>query len=105
MLVAYACSYGVTEIHLLSMEKKEQLMYNETVCKFVPVSVYNEEVLMKIEGMNKSDWLMLVLIAVVMTLTDFNNLQTIDYVLIVSVVAWLIMLGIRLYVVNVRNKR
>ncbi|HAQ55395.1 MAG: hypothetical protein J6N55_11530 [Anaerovibrio sp.] len=60
---------------------------------------------MKIEGMNKSDWLMLVLIAVVMTLTDFNNLQTIDYVLIVSVVAWLIMLGIRLYVVNVRNKR
>ncbi len=87
------------------MEKKEQLMYNETVCKFVPVSVYNEEVLMKIEGMNKSDWLMLVLIAVVMTLTDFNNLQTIDYVLIVSVVAWLIMLGIRLYVVNVRNKR
>lgn len=80
-------------------------MYNETVCKFVPVSVYNEEVLMKIEGMNKSDWLMLVLIAVVMTLTDFNNLQTIDYVLIVSVVAWLIMLGIRLYVVNVRNKR
>lgn len=87
------------------MEKKEQLMYNETVCKFVPVSVYNEEVLMKIEGMNKSDWLMLVLIVVVMTLTDFNNLQTIDYVLIVSVVAWLIMLGIRLYVVNVRNKR
>ncbi|MBE6105892.1 MAG: hypothetical protein E7196_06025 [Anaerovibrio lipolyticus] len=80
-------------------------MYNETVCKFVPVSVSNEEVLMKIEGMNKSDWLMLVLIAVVMTLTDFNNLQTIDYVLIVSVVAWLIMLGIRLYVVNVRNKR
>ena len=60
---------------------------------------------MKIEGMNKSDWLMLVLIAVVMTLTDFNNLQTIDYVLIVSIVAWLIMLGIRLYVVNVRNKR
>ncbi|WP_295918895.1 hypothetical protein [Anaerovibrio lipolyticus] len=60
---------------------------------------------MKIEGMNKSDWLMLVLIVVVMTLTDFNNLQTIDYVLIVSVVAWLIMLGIRLYVVNVRNKR
>ena len=60
---------------------------------------------MKIEGMNKSDWLMLVLIVVVMFLTDFNDLQTIDYVLIVSVVAWLIMLGIRLYVVNVRNKR
>ena len=103
--MTYACVCGVIEIHLLSMEKKEQLMYNETVCKFVPVSVSNEEVLMKIEGMNKSDWLMLVLIAVVMTLTDFNNLQTIDYVLIVSVVAWLIMLGIRLYVVNVRNKR
>ncbi|MBQ1856537.1 MAG: hypothetical protein II137_08110 [Anaerovibrio sp.] len=60
---------------------------------------------MKIEGMNKSDWLMLVLIVVVMFLTNFNDLQTIDYVLIVSVVAWLIMLGIRLYVVNVRNKR
>ena len=60
---------------------------------------------MKIEGMNKSDWLMLVLIVVVMFLTNFNDLQTIDYVLMVSVVAWLIMLGIRLYVVNVRNKR
>ncbi|KHM52983.1 hypothetical protein SAMN02745671_00573 [Anaerovibrio lipolyticus DSM 3074] len=60
---------------------------------------------MKIEGMNKSDWLMLVLIVVVLFLTNFNDLQTIDYVLIVSVVAWLIMLGIRLYVVNVRNKR
>ena len=60
---------------------------------------------MKIEGMNKSDWLMLVLIVVVMFLTNFNDLQTIDYVLIVSVVAWLIMLGIRLYIVNVRNKR
>ncbi|WP_407396872.1 hypothetical protein [Anaerovibrio sp.] len=60
---------------------------------------------MKIKGMNKSDWLMLVLIVVVMFMTNFNDLQTIDYVLIVSVVAWLIMLGIRLYVVNVRNKR
>ena len=60
---------------------------------------------MKIEGMNKSDWLMLVLIVVVLFLTNFNDLQTIDYVLIVSVVAWLIMLGIRLYVVNARNKR
>ena len=60
---------------------------------------------MKIDGMNKSDWLMLVLIVAVMALTDFNNLQTIDYVLIVSVIAWVIMLGIRLYVVNVRNKR
>lgn len=60
---------------------------------------------MKIEGMNKSDWFMLVLIVVVLFLTNFNDLQTIDYVLIVSVVAWLIMLGIRLYVVNVRNKR
>ena len=48
---------------------------------------------------------MLVLIVVVLFLTNFNDLQTIDYVLIVSVVAWLIMLGIRLYVVNVRNKR
>ncbi|WP_297963922.1 hypothetical protein [uncultured Anaerovibrio sp.] len=60
---------------------------------------------MKIDGMNKSDWLMLVLIVAVMALTDFSNLQTIDYVLIVSVIAWVIMLGIRLYVVNVRNKR
>jgi len=60
---------------------------------------------MKIDGMNKSDWLMLVLIVAVMALTDFGNLQTIDYVLIVSVIAWVIMLGIRLYVVNVRNKR
>jgi|P1105metagenome_2_1110788.scaffolds.fasta_scaffold00193_79 L-asparagine transporter-like permease len=60
---------------------------------------------MKIDGMNKSDWLMLVLIVAVLFMTNFNDLQTIDYVLIVSVIAWLIMLGIRLYVVNVRNKR
>ncbi|WP_027405680.1 hypothetical protein [Anaerovibrio sp. RM50] len=60
---------------------------------------------MKIEGMNKSDWLMLVLIVAVLAMTNFSDLQTIDYVVIVSVVAWLIMLGIRLYVVNVRNKR
>ena len=60
---------------------------------------------MKIDGMNKSDWLMLVLIVAVLFMTNFNDLQTIDYVLIVIVIAWLIMLGIRLYVVNVRNKR
>ncbi len=63
------------------------------------------EAFMKIDGMNKSDWLMLVLIVAVLFMTNFNDLQTIDYVLIVSVIAWLIMLGIRLYVVNVRNKR
>ena len=33
---------------------------------------------MKIEGMNKSDWLMLVLIVVVLFLTNFNDLQTIE---------------------------
>ncbi|ORU01314.1 hypothetical protein D081_0133 [Anaerovibrio sp. JC8] len=60
---------------------------------------------MKIEGMNKSDWLMLVLIVVVLAMTNFSDLQTIDYVLLVSVVAWLIMLGIRLYVINVKNKQ
>ncbi|MBE6099943.1 MAG: hypothetical protein II778_00575 [Anaerovibrio sp.] len=60
---------------------------------------------MKIDGLNKTDWLMMVLIAVILYDTDYSNLQAIDYVLLVSVTAWLIMLGIRLYVVNVKNKR
>ncbi len=60
---------------------------------------------MKIDGLNKTDWLMMVLIAVILYDEDYSNLQAIDYVLLVSVTAWLIMLGIRLYVVNVKNKR
>lgn len=60
---------------------------------------------MKIDGLNKTDWLMMVLIAVILYDTDYSDLHAIDYVLLVSVTAWLIMLGIRLYVVNVKNKR
>lgn len=60
---------------------------------------------MGIEGMNKTDWLMLVLIIVILAGTDYGNLQTIDYILLVCVIAWAIMLGIRLYVINVKNKR
>ncbi|MBR2143409.1 hypothetical protein [Anaerovibrio sp.] len=60
---------------------------------------------MKIDGMNKTDWLMLILIVVILAGTDYGNLQTIDYVLLVCVAFWLIMLGIRLYVVNIKNKR
>ena len=58
-----------------------------------------------IDGMNKTDWLMLILIAVILAGTDYGNLQTIDYVLLVCVIFWVIMLGIRLYVVNIKNKR
>ncbi|MBP3231041.1 MAG: hypothetical protein J6M33_01950 [Anaerovibrio sp.] len=60
---------------------------------------------MKIDGMNKTDWLMLILIVVILAGTDYGNLQTIDYVLLVCVAFWLIMLVIRLYVVNIKNKR
>ncbi len=60
---------------------------------------------MKIEGMNKTDWLMLVLITAVLVLTDYSNLGTLDYVFFACVAAWIIMLGIRLYVINVKNKQ
>ncbi|MCR5175542.1 MAG: hypothetical protein K6C05_01690 [Anaerovibrio sp.] len=60
---------------------------------------------MKIEGMNKSDWLMLILIVVILIGTDYSNLQTLDYILFVCVAFWVVMLGIRLYVTNVKNKR
>lgn len=55
---------------------------------------------MKLKGMQKLDWLMLALIIVMTIDMDFANLQTIDYVCLVSFVAWLIMLVVRLYIEN-----
>lgn len=55
---------------------------------------------MKLKGMQKLDWLMLVLIIVMTIDMDFANLQTIDYVCLVSFAAWIIMLAVRLYIEN-----
>jgi len=73
--------------------------------EILEILVFYLEADMKIDGMNKTDWLMLILIVVILAGTDYGNLQTIDYVLLVCVAFWLIMLGIRLYVVNIKNKR
>ncbi|MBQ1856102.1 MAG: hypothetical protein II137_05855, partial [Anaerovibrio sp.] len=40
-----------------------------------------------------------------LVLTDYSNLGTLDYVFFACVAAWIIMLGIRLYVINVKNKQ
>lgn len=53
-----------------------------------------------LNGMKKLDWLMLVLIVVITYDMNFNDLQTIDYVCLVSFVMWIAMLAVRLYIEN-----
>ena len=57
----------------------------------------------KIKGMQTLDWLMLAMVAFVAYDTNYDDMQTIDYVCLVCVSIWLIMLVIRLYLENFRN--
>lgn len=60
---------------------------------------------MNIEGLGKMDLLILILDVFILWKMDYSNLSTFDMVVIFAVVFWVVMLGVRLYIINVRNKR
>lgn len=60
---------------------------------------------MNIEGLGKMDLLILILDVFILWKMDYSNLSTFDMVVIFAVVFWVVMLGVRLYIINVRNKQ
>lgn len=59
----------------------------------------------KIKGMETLDWLMMVMLAFVLgTMIDYNTMEMKDIILVVCIAAWFIMLVIRLYLINFRDK-
>ena len=59
----------------------------------------------KINGMETLDWLMMVMLAFVLgTMIDYNTMEMKDIILVTCIVAWFIMLIIRLYLINFRDK-
>lgn len=57
-----------------------------------------------IKGMQTFDWLMLAMVIWVLTTVNYAEMDLKDTVLVVCIVLWVIMLGIRLYIENFRNK-
>lgn len=60
---------------------------------------------MNIEGLTKIDLLILILDIFILYKMDYSNLTTFNMIVIFAVVFWVVMLGVRLYIINVRNKR
>ena len=59
----------------------------------------------KIKCMETLDWLMMVMLAFVLgTMIDYNTMEMKDIILVTCIVAWFIMLIIRLYLINFRDK-
>lgn len=55
--------------------------------------------------MSNLDWLMLAMVILVLcTSIDYNAMDMQDIILVVCIVAWVIMQGIRIYIENFRNK-
>ncbi len=48
--------------------------------------------------LKKSDWLMLVLAALITAGTDFNNLTLVDEIWLGCIIFWIVLLGVRIYI-------
>lgn len=57
------------------------------------------------KGMQTFDWLMLVMVIYVMVgIVDYSNMELQDMILVGCIIAWVIMLAVRVYIENFRNK-